>query len=81
MHEASNATELLKQLGRAPSIRLVTYGDETAGARVDAIAAQVAALIASPQYCADAVNSHVLEPTSACALARRLADVLTECVP
>lgn len=80
MHEASNASDLLKQLGRAPSIRLVTYGEETAGARVEAIAAEIAALVASPRYCADAVNSHLLEPTSACALARRLADVLTECV-
>jgi hypothetical protein len=80
MHEASNASELLTQLGRAPSIRLVTYGDGTAGARVEAIADELAALVASPAYCPDAVNRHLLEPTSACALARRLAGVLTECV-
>jgi glycosyltransferase involved in cell wall biosynthesis len=80
MHEASNASELLKQLGRAPSIRLVTYDERSAGARVDAIAAELASLVANPGYSPDAVNSRLLEPTSACALAHRLAEVLSECV-
>jgi hypothetical protein len=81
MHEASNASDLLKRLGRPPSIRLVTYDDAMAGARVDAIAAELSALIENPRYCADAVDARVLEPTSACALAGRLASVLTECRP
>ena len=28
MHEASNASDLLRRIGRAPSVRLVTYADE-----------------------------------------------------
>ncbi len=80
MHEASNASDLLKRLGRAPSIRLVTYDDANAGARVDAIAAELAALVEMPRYSADAVNGSMLEPTSACVLARRLAGVFTECL-
>jgi glycosyltransferase involved in cell wall biosynthesis len=79
MHEASNASDLLKRLGRPPSIRLVTYDDATASARVDAIEAEVRALIECPTYRADAVDVRELEPTSACVLARRLAGVLTEC--
>lgn len=81
MHEASNATDLLRRLGRPPSIRLVTYDDAMAGSRVDAIAAEMRALVESPRYCADDIDARVLEPTSACALAGRLASVLTECRP
>jgi hypothetical protein len=80
MHEASNASDLLKRLGRPPSIRLVTYDDAMAGSRVDAIAAEMQALVESPRYSADAIDVRELEPTSACALARRLAGVLTECL-
>jgi glycosyltransferase involved in cell wall biosynthesis len=79
MHGASNASDLLKRLGRPPSIRLVTYDDATAGARVDAIVAELRALLENPKYCPDAVDVRALEPTSACVLARRLAGVLTEC--
>ncbi len=28
MHEASNASDLLRRIGRAPTVRLITYGDE-----------------------------------------------------
>jgi hypothetical protein len=79
MHDASNASDLLKRLGGPPSIRLVTYDDATAGARVDAITAELAALVEWPKYRAEVVDVRALEPTSACALARRLAGVLTEC--
>jgi glycosyltransferase involved in cell wall biosynthesis len=79
MHDASNASDLLRRLGRPPSIRLVTYDDATAGARVDAIAAELRALLECPMYRSDAVDVRELEPTSACTLARRLAGVLTEC--
>jgi glycosyltransferase involved in cell wall biosynthesis len=79
MHDASNASDLLRRLGRPPSIRLVTYDDATAGARVDAIAAELRALLESPTYRRDVVDVRELEPTSACVLARRLAGVLTEC--
>jgi glycosyltransferase involved in cell wall biosynthesis len=79
MHEASNASDLLRRLGGPPSIRLVTY-DGMAEARAAAIAAEMRALVESPRYRADAVDLRELEPTSACALARRLAGVFTECL-
>ena len=81
LHEASNASDLLRRIGRAPAIRLVTYDDTTVDVRVDAIAAELRALTADPRYDAAAVDASVLEPTSACALAGRLADVLNRCVP
>ena len=81
LHAASNASDLLQRIGRAPTVRLITYDDQTAHARVDAIAAELSALIANPRYAADAVDERVLEPTSACALAGRLANVLDQCLP
>jgi len=80
MHEASNATELLRRVGRAPTVRLVTYGDDGAQTRVSEIGAQLAALAAAPRYVPEVVDRTVLAPTSACALAGRLADVLERCV-
>ena len=80
MHAASSASDLLRRIGHAPTVRLVTYDDAGVGARVDAIAAALAALVADPRYVADAVDQRVLEPTSACALAARLAGVLDRCV-
>ena len=80
MHEASNAADLLARIGRAPSVRLVTYGDEGVQTRVEAIRGELAALAAHPQYDVHAVDRRVLDPTSACALAGRLADVLNRCV-
>jgi hypothetical protein len=81
MHEASSASDLLRRAGRAPSVRLITYDDQTAHARVEAIAAELSALIANPRYAAEAVDERVLEPTSACALAGGLASVLDQCLP
>jgi glycosyltransferase involved in cell wall biosynthesis len=80
MHAASSASDLLRRIGHAPTVRLVTYDEAGVGARVDAIAAALAALVADPRYVADAVDRRVLEPTSACALAARLAGVLDRCV-
>ncbi len=79
MHEASTATDLLRRIGRAPSVRLVTYGDDGAAAQVGAIASALAALAAEPRYAPEAIDTRVLEPTSACALAGTLADVLDRC--
>jgi glycosyltransferase involved in cell wall biosynthesis len=81
MHEASSASDLLRRAGRAPTVRLITYDDQTAHARVEAIAAELSALIANPRYAAEAVDERVLEPTSACALAGGLASVLDHCLP
>jgi glycosyltransferase involved in cell wall biosynthesis len=80
LHASSNASDLLRQIGRPPTVRLITYDDTTARAQIDAIAAELGALIANPQYAADAVNQQVLEPTSACALAGRLANVMEQCL-
>ncbi len=79
MHDASTATELLRRAGVAPTVRLVTYDDVGVRARAMEIGAQLAALAANPRYEPDAIDRTVLEPTSACALARRLASVLERC--
>jgi len=79
MHEASNAAELLVRIGHAPAVRLVTYGDEGVQARIDRIRGELASLAANPRYDAAAIDRRVLDPTSACALAGRLADVLNRC--
>ena len=78
LHAASNASDLLRQVG-SPAARLVTYDDQTPGARVDAIAGELAGLVANPCVEPDAVNQHVLEPFSACTLAGRLAKILDAC--
>ena len=80
MHAASNASDLLRRIGRPPTVRLVTYDDTGVAARVKDIGVELAALAAEPRYAASAINPDVLEPTSACALAGRLADVLNRCV-
>jgi hypothetical protein len=80
MHEKSNATALLRRVGRAPTVRLVTYGDDDVQRRVCEIGAELAALAAAPRYDAKVVDRAVLAPTSACALAGRLAEVLERCV-
>jgi glycosyltransferase involved in cell wall biosynthesis len=80
MHTASNASDLLRHIGRPPTIRLVTYDDHGAAVRVQDIGAELAALAADPRYAADAINPAVLEPTSACALAGRLAGLLNRSV-
>jgi glycosyltransferase involved in cell wall biosynthesis len=79
MHEASNAAELLRRVGQPPAIQLVTYGDDGVAARGAAIRAAVAGLAADPRYAAEAIDARALDPTSACALAGRLADVLNRC--
>ena len=79
MHEASNATDLLRRVG-APTVRLVTYGDDGVHARASEIGAQLAALADSPGHALQVVDGSVLESASACALAGRLASVLERCV-
>jgi len=80
MHQASNAADLLYRIGGPPSVRLVTYGDEGVTARSSDIGAALSALAADPRYAPEAIDPNVLEPTSACALAGRLADVLNRCM-
>jgi glycosyltransferase involved in cell wall biosynthesis len=78
MHEASNATDLLRGVGRAPSVRLVSYGDE--GPRAADVVKELKALVECPAYDAGAVNDAALQPLSACALAGRLAKVFDACL-
>jgi hypothetical protein len=76
-HEASSVVEILRRAARPPAARLVTYADrERAAARVEAIAAALAALIEAPDYDAAAVDDRVLAEFSADALAGRLAGLL-----
>jgi len=79
IHEASNAATLLQQIGSAPSIRTVTYGASGVASRVEEIGAALSALAADPRYVAGAIDARALQPTSACALAGKLADVLNRC--
>jgi hypothetical protein len=80
MHEASSATALLRQIGRAPSVRIVTYGAEGAGSCAQEIGVMLSAMSADPRYDTATIDLRMLEPTSACALAGKLADVLNRCV-
>ena len=80
LHAASNASDLLQRIGRAPTVRLVTYDDGTAQSRVNAIAHQLSALIEHPCYEPGTVDDGVLEPVSARSLAGQLATVLEACV-
>jgi hypothetical protein len=80
MHEASNASDLLQRIGGPPTVRLVTYGEGTLLACVNAIAGELAGLIAHPSHEPAALDESVLEPVSACALAGRLAKVFDACL-
>ncbi|MDX1996481.1 MAG: glycosyltransferase [Thermoanaerobaculia bacterium] len=80
-HEASTVVATLRRAARPPSVRLVTYDDETrAGDRVAAITAELAALAAAPRYDPATVDLSVLEEFSALRLAGRLGAFLDEIV-
>jgi hypothetical protein len=81
LHDASSASDLLRRVGRAPTIRLTTYDDAGAQSRLDAIRDQLTGLLACPRYDAGAVDVRLLEPASAPALAGQLARVLDRCMP
>jgi hypothetical protein len=83
LHTDSNASDLLRRAGRAPSVRLLNYSNDGRGPNVDAIARELAELIAHPDYEAGAMADAeaVLEPFSACSLAGRLANVLDQSLP
>lgn len=76
-HEASTVVEVLRRVARPPAARVVTYGDrERAGARVEAIARELEALLADPTWDPSAVAPDVLAEYSARAQAGRLAGIL-----
>lgn len=80
-HEASSVTEIMRKVGCAPSLRLLTYDDEQrAESQVGAIAAQLAELIADPRYCTADVNLEVVREFSAAAVSAKLAGILDQVV-
>ena len=74
-HQSSSVTSILGTVGRPPSVRLVTFAD---GQRpsVDAIYAELAALVRRPTLDPAAFDLRAIEPYSARALASTLAGVL-----
>lgn len=75
-HEASSVVDILRRTARAPSARLVTYGDrDRADSRVEAIYHELAALVEHPVYDPADVIPTALDVYSASALARKLAEV------
>ena len=83
LHAASNASESAAA-NRPGAGRAADYLRRADGAhtRVDAIAAELSALMANPRYEAGAMGEaeRVLEPSSACSLAGRLAHVMDQCL-
>lgn len=77
LHRASPATTLLRDAGRPPAVRLITYDDAVpASGCVDAMAAALSAVAAEPRFCDSAIDLSALEALSASSLAVRLAAVL-----
>ena len=76
-HEASSVVDVLRGTAASPTARVVTYGDaDRAGARVEAIYGELAALVDNPRYDPGAVNWESLREWSAGALAGKLAALL-----
>jgi hypothetical protein len=74
-HQTSSVTSILRSVGRPPSIRLVTFADGQAPS-VDAIYAELAALVRRPLVDAASFDLRAIEPYSARVLASTLAGVL-----
>lgn len=76
-HEASTVVDILRRAAAAPTARVVAYGDtDRAGVRVEAIYAEMAALVENPRYDPAAVNMEAVREWSAGALAGKLAGLL-----
>src|SRR5438309_1334361 len=75
-HEASSVVDILRHVGREPTVRLVTYGDAPPEPRdVSTVVGHLAALARRPVYEPRDVRLDRAADVSACALARRLAGV------
>jgi hypothetical protein len=78
-HEASSVVEILRAIGAASSIRVVTYDDRArAESRVDAVACALEALIDRPGADEPEVDPVAMDAYLARSLAGRLARVLDE---
>jgi len=74
-HQSSSVTAILRSVGRSPSARLVTFADGQPPS-VDAIYAELAALVRRPALDASSFDLRAIEPYSARVLASTLAGVL-----
>ncbi len=75
-HEASSVVDILRNVGREPTVRLVTYGDAPSEpGDVSTVVGHLSALAKSPAYEPLDVRLDRAADVSACALARRLAGV------
>jgi glycosyl transferase family 4 len=78
-HEASSVVDILRRTAGPPTARVVTYGEaDRAGARVEAIYRELAALVENPQHDPATVNWESLREWSARALAGKLAALLDQ---
>jgi hypothetical protein len=79
-HEESSVVSILRRVGRAPSVRLMTYGDSGSGRAPDApgVVSALRALAESPVYDPLAVDPSAAADVSAAAIARRLGTVLDD---
>ena len=76
-HERSTTTDILRDVGRPPTVSVVTYGDTArAEAQVEAIFDRLAALVEHPVWREDDVNPARFGTFFAESLAGRLAGVL-----
>jgi hypothetical protein len=75
-HEASSVVTTLNRVGRAPTIRLVTYDERGAAEATERVYGALADLMSAPRYEAGAVDLDALDAYSARAIAGRLATLL-----
>lgn len=78
-HEDSTVTDVLRDVARPPTARLVTYNDLTSPADLaENVYEQLAALVESPTYRTEMIDIAALEEYSAKFLAGRLAQLFSE---
>ncbi len=75
-HEASSVVTTLDRVGRAPTIRVVTYDGRGAADAIERIYSALVDLVSSPRYEAGAVDLGAFDEYSARAIAGRLATLL-----
>lgn len=74
-HQKSTATSILRSVGRAPSVRLITFGDGQAPP-IESIYVQLVELVRRPSLDSSSFDLSAIEPFSARVLASTLAGVL-----
>ncbi len=76
-HTDSTVCDLLRRFGAPPAVRLITFdGGHTAMAHIEEIATELCELTRNAASAESRQNRHVLDASSASALAGRLAGVL-----